>query len=385
MSGFKNGALILDKGVSVTPDDNNSVVVSADVNGNIKVTSNQFPNGSYGVSSTEVANVSGNLQSQINSINVIGGSGIQVIESPSNIFSVSISGSYATTSYVISASANSYNQTISYVQRYTPLSTTAAISANLQSQILNITGGSQSVSGGVTLLSELNDVNIISPQNNQILVYDTNTWTNTNYIPADIYKTEVTEISAYLQYQIDNISGGNSSSISVLNDLSDVIIVNPQINQTLKYNGSSWVNTNDSSGGSEISAIITFPITGDTLTYNGSDWVNIPDIRTVGAAFVSGSTISNGNSSITRIPYKLNINTYYIYGNGQQISSDIKFYKSTTIPTSADLFTTFNISNSISSSGSMLFQLNKNDFVKFETANCSASNFMKIELEGVRI
>jgi hypothetical protein len=69
-----------------------------------------------------VSNISGYLQDQINSVNVLGGNGIQVIESPTNTFTVAVSSDYALTSYVNSTSANSYTQSINYVNNLLPRS-----------------------------------------------------------------------------------------------------------------------------------------------------------------------------------------------------------------------------------------------------------------------
>lgn len=63
-----------------------------------------------------------NLQTQIDSINVQGLNGIQVVESPINTFTIAVSSDYALTSYVNSASANSYSQSVSYVNNLVPRS-----------------------------------------------------------------------------------------------------------------------------------------------------------------------------------------------------------------------------------------------------------------------
>ena len=80
--------------------------------------------------------------------------------------------------------------------------------------------------GGSSILSGLEDVNISSPQNNQILKFnsETNKW--------------------------ENGSGGGGSADD-LSDLDDVSLSNLQNNQVLKYNSTSgkWENKADESGG----------------------------------------------------------------------------------------------------------------------------------------
>lgn len=58
-----------------------------------------------------------------------------------------------------------------------------------------------------------------------------------------------------------------------LNDLSDVAVTSPATAQTLRYNGTSWINallTLDDLGG----VVITSPVTGQHLRYNGTAWIN---------------------------------------------------------------------------------------------------------------
>jgi hypothetical protein len=79
-SGIKIKDLISDQGKPLTVDSNGNIVSTQ-----------------WSITSSDVANISGQLQSQINSIDIKGDSGIQIVESPTNTFTVSISGSYAST------------------------------------------------------------------------------------------------------------------------------------------------------------------------------------------------------------------------------------------------------------------------------------------------
>lgn len=128
---------------------------------------------------TETAAVSGYLNNRINGITgentvVLGGSGISVVQSPTQTFTVSVSGNYATTSQVTAASANAYNQSVAYVlgRNYTTRTETAAVSAYLQSQISGITGG------GSSTLDGLIDVVLTNPVSGEVLFYDGIKWIN---------------------------------------------------------------------------------------------------------------------------------------------------------------------------------------------------------------
>lgn len=76
-----------------------------------------------------------------------------------------------------------------------------------------------------SILDELDDVVITSPQNNQVLKYNSTSqkWEN-----------------------------GTGGGVSVLDDLTDVVISSPASGQVLRHNGTNWVNTqlahNDLSG-----------------------------------------------------------------------------------------------------------------------------------------
>jgi hypothetical protein len=75
--------------------------------------------------------------------------------------------------------------------------------------------------------------------------------------------------------QLTFISTG--STVSSLNDLSDVSITAPTLNNFLKYNGTEWVNsniTNILAFGDLTDVTITAPTTSQLVNYNGTQWVN---------------------------------------------------------------------------------------------------------------
>ena len=75
------------------------------------------------------------------------------------------------------------------------------------------------------------------------------------------------------------VNGTAASGAQTLNDLTDVTIANPASGNTLKYNGSQWIN-----GSSVLDDLgdvsIVSPAQGNTLKYNGSQWINETPVST---------------------------------------------------------------------------------------------------------
>ena len=107
---------------------------------------------------------------------------------------------------------------------------------------------------GVNNLTELQDTNISSPSNGQILLYNSTSgkWENSNFSQTSALNdlTDVTISSASNgQALLYNSTSGkwensNFSQTSDLNDLTDVTISNAETNQVLAYTGSQtgWQN-----------------------------------------------------------------------------------------------------------------------------------------------
>jgi hypothetical protein len=91
------------------------LTTTSELTGNLQFQIDNIPLSDYTLLSTTAA-LTANLQSQINAIspvdttNIVGGNGIQVIESPNDTFTISVSGSYASTSYVNTVSGNLQTQ-----------------------------------------------------------------------------------------------------------------------------------------------------------------------------------------------------------------------------------------------------------------------------------
>jgi len=57
-----------------------------------------------------------------------------------------------------------------------------------------------------------------------------------------------------------------------LNDLSDVVISSPAVKQTLRHDGTNWVNAQLAMA--DLSTVSGTPVAGDVLRWNGTAWVN---------------------------------------------------------------------------------------------------------------
>jgi hypothetical protein len=76
--------------------------------------------------------------------------------------------------------------------------------------------------------------------------------TNLTLVTTDFHAVETLEVSAPADFAVVDIGVvglGNSGGASTLDDLTDVAITTPSTGQVLKYNGTSWVNDVDATGG----------------------------------------------------------------------------------------------------------------------------------------
>jgi hypothetical protein len=181
------------------------------------------------IGKTEVQNVSGDLQNQIDAIvqestDIIGGSGISVIESPIQTFTISVSGDYATNTLVQNVSGQlAIDITNSESLTYTTIQN---VSGNLQDQIDSIIQESTVIesSGGSIIVTQIgNAFNLevaSAPIQDHNLLTGLQGGTSGEYyhLTGDqfsdyIGKTEVANISGDLQDQIDNIVQESTSII----------------------------------------------------------------------------------------------------------------------------------------------------------------------------
>jgi len=82
----------------------------------------------------------------------------------------------------------------------------------------------------------------------------------------------------YVIKVLPSSGGGGGGGASDLDDLIDVTLSSPSLNQVLKYNGSQWVNSTVPASVSSLDdltdVVITAPSSSQYLRYNGASWVN---------------------------------------------------------------------------------------------------------------
>lgn len=148
--------------------------------------------------------------------------------------------------------------------------------------------------GGISVLSDLTDVSITTPANNQVLTYEGGVWKN------------------------KNASGGASA----LNDLTDVTITSALNGQYLKYDGSKWINAAGGGGGASAlddltDVTITSATAGQILEYDGADWVNGENITNF-ARFGGSKTFAQLDASLLTAA---NVDKFYLCTDGGTISA----------------------------------------------------------------
>jgi len=164
--------------------------------------------------------------------------------------------------------------------------------------------------GGSRELSALEDVDVTtaSPSNGQVLKYNSTSqkWENANEsgytLPIAGANTlggiKVGQNLSIDQNGVLNATGG--SSVTDLDDLSDVTISSAADGQVLKYNNGTWVNANEAGGASTLSDLsdvdvtTTSPTSGQVLKFDGTNWVNanesggtITDVQVDGVSVVT--------------------------------------------------------------------------------------------------
>lgn len=119
-------------------------------------------------------------------------------------------------------------------------------------------------------LTDLGDVNISTPANDEVLKYD-----------------------SVSQKWVNGAGGGGAST---LGGLTDVTLTTPVSGDQLTYNGSDWVNTTAPSIPSDLDDLsdvtITSPTSGEGLVFDGSGWVNSPVTVPSGKMYVQDVTLT---------------------------------------------------------------------------------------------
>jgi hypothetical protein len=128
-------------------------------------------------------------------------------------------------------------------------------------------------------IASLADVEITTPDNGDVLVYD----------------------SAEAKWVNAPASGGSST----LDNLTDVSISSPNNGEVLVYNNGVWQNAASPGGASAITDLtdvdVSSPNNGDVLVYNNGTWQNQPNTDMSGVAYVGVANEFTQDNTFTRI------------------------------------------------------------------------------------
>lgn len=225
-------------------------------------------------------------------------------------------------------------------------------------------------SGGSSALNGLTDVNLSTPSNGQALIYDSTSskWINgTNgtevegnpsggtssadltrlKIGSTIYDVSNVEANPSssasttlnkigIDGTIYSLPSGGGGSASTLSDLTDVTVTSPTSGQILKYDGTEWVNANESSGAGYVDVTGTL-IAGQTsitlsdasiLTTSTLDfYTDVYGVNPTAVSVSTGSVILTFAAQQSNLGVKVRVSTDSVAGGG---NGSVDYYVSGT-------------------------------------------------------
>ena len=112
-------------------------------------------------------------------------------------------------------------------------------------------------------MSQITDVNLVSLATNDFMKFNGTKWVNVkpNVASGPVMLDGLGKIPA-------DLGGG----INKLADMTDVEITNVQVNQTLAFNGTTWINTDPQSGGGTVTGT-TSTVFKALILLNATSWV----------------------------------------------------------------------------------------------------------------
>ena len=190
----------------------------------------------------------------------------------------------------------------------------SALSTNIAYAILAGTGigvsSSNTSSGGITTVtytvslaadvSDLDDVNLTSLQDLDILQYDSGTskWVNIAHTLDNLTNVNITTPANGSLLKYDTGTSKWIDGFTSVDKLSDVTIANIAENNILKWNGNVWENTQLTI--TELTDVSISNLTlaaGDILYYDGNDWINTPLSAIIGGILTINTTPTSNSSS----------------------------------------------------------------------------------------
>lgn len=124
-----------------------------------------------------------------------------------------------------------------------------------------------------------------------------------------------------LQTALD--SKADASHTHALDDLSDVVLSSPTNGQIIKFNGTNWVNVDDTSvlAFSELSDVdLTGLQVGQTIQWNGTSWVPVNQISMFQEQFAP--TVTTTSFTLATAAAAVNISVVTVNGVQQRLGVD---------------------------------------------------------------
>lgn len=150
--------------------------------------------------------------------------------------------------------------------------TTAGL-VNRYALVYNSTGTQWEPQAIPRLISDLEDSNISSPNNGDLMVFNGVDWENSVYTLGDLFGTTIasTQTGHLLKYT----GAAWENTFAALAELSDVSVVGASVDDALIYNGASWSPVAIPRALTDLSdATILTPVDGNFLWYDSGQWVN---------------------------------------------------------------------------------------------------------------
>jgi len=342
----------------------------------------------------EVIAISGDLQAQINSINVVGGINVSVVEGPVNTFTISVSGIIGggtgdiTWAEVALVTGGLQNQIDAIVEESTTISSSgASILVTQNGNNFNLEVASAPVSNHNSLLG------LQGSGSDYYHLNATQFASISGGVDLSAYTllSTTASISGDLQAQINALGSGGVTSIE---GLTGVVDISGGSNITISTIGNSVVIS--STGGAAATNLdaltdvtLTAPVSGNIITYDGSGWVNKKNYRFITATYDgAGSDIDLNKVVVARVPYNGIIESWNIWSTTAAISGSVDVWKATTIPTVSDKISATNplqlinqSTNSGTPTGWTTSTITDGDYIAFNTTAISGCNFLSLTLK----
>jgi len=173
-----------------------------------------------------------------------------------------------------------------------------------------------------TKLSDLSDVTLASPDDNEVLTYINGEWVNksmgslSGVAVADLSDATITSPAANQSLVFNGTKWINKLLSYTVNDLTDATISSPTNGQALVYNSGVWKNGTLTMALNDLSNVnASTPATDQALVFNGTNWENktlafkVSDLSdtSLSALTINDTLVYNGSTWVNK-PYDKELN-----------------------------------------------------------------------------